>query len=103
MKDLTIYLSGPISSAPDFKANFASAEKFLLRFNPRRILNPTIFPPGWDYHEYMAHCMLMVQHADVIVTLDMAAHSPGSRAEVAYAHSLKKQVRTLAEFHLLQT
>lgn len=94
----TVYLSGSISKDPGFKAKFDHWESWMLK-QPRvkRCLNPTIFPAGWSYSEYMEHCLLMVRHADVIAMLPCWQSSPGAKAELAYAQSLGRQVIFLDE------
>jgi hypothetical protein len=87
-----VYLSGAISSDPDFHGKFARAERTVLEAGAKRVLNPAIFPAGWEYDEYMEHCMIMVRRAQVIVMLPCWDRSPGAKAELAYAASLKRRI-----------
>jgi len=93
---LSVYISGSISKDPDFKAKFDSWEDWVMRIGAKRCLNPTIFPLGWDYSEYMEHCLIMVRHADVIAMLPCWESSSGAKAELAYAQSLRRKVVFLA-------
>ena len=85
----TVYITGAISSDPNYKAKFAAAKAHLLANGAARVLNPAELPDGWDYQEYMAHCMLMVQRAERIATLPDWARSPGAIAEVSYAKACR--------------
>ena len=85
----TVYIAGPISGDPDYKAKFAAAKARLLANGAARVLNPAELPEGWTYQEYMAHCMLMVQRAEVIVPLPGWVGSPGALAEVKYAQACR--------------
>lgn len=87
-----IYLSGSISRDPDWRSKFLGWESEAEKHSPKRILSPTIFPEGWEYSEYMEHCLLMVRHADMIVMLPCWKNSPGAEAELAYARSLNRPV-----------
>ncbi len=90
-KGKTVYISGAVSSDPDFKAKFDRAEKHVMAAGAKRCINPTsVLPDDWEYHEQMAHCMLMVQHSEVIAMLSCWSSSPGAKAERAYAESLKR-------------
>ena len=83
----TVYIAGAISSDPNYKAKFAAAKAQLLASGAARVLNPAELPEGWAYQEYMAHCMLMVQRAEMIVALAGWQQSPGATAEIYYARA----------------
>ena len=87
-----IYLSGAISRDPDWRSKFAGWESEAAKHSPKRILSPTIFPEGWEYDEYMEHCMIMVRRSDIIVMLPCWKNSTGAEAELAYARSLNRLV-----------
>lgn len=84
-----VYIAGAVTSDPNYKAKFAAAKEHLLANGAARVLNPAELPDGWTYQEYMAHCMLMVQRAEMIVPLYDWARSPGAIAEVAYAQACR--------------
>lgn len=88
----TVYISGAISSDPNYGEKFHRAHIALMGAGARKILNPTELPAGWEYDEYMEHCMLMVRRADVLVMLPCWTASPGAQAERAYALSLRRTV-----------
>jgi len=85
----TVYIAGAISGDPDYKAKFAAAKAHLLANGAARVLNPAELPDGWTYQEYMAHCMLMVQRAEMIVPLSDWDRSRGAIAEVGYAQACR--------------
>jgi hypothetical protein len=84
-----VYIAGAISTDPNYKAKFAAAKAHLLANGAARVLNPAELPDGWTYQEYMAHCMLMVQRAEMIVPLPDWTGSPGAIAEVGYAQACR--------------
>jgi hypothetical protein len=86
-----VYISGAITSDPDFKRKFNKAANALREAGARICLNPAELPEGWgDYEAYMEHCMLMVRRAEVVVMLPCWSFSPGAKAERAYAESLRR-------------
>lgn len=92
-----VYLSGAISSDPEFKAKFDFWGRRLLAAGAKRVLNPAQLPAGWEYGEYMEHCLVMVRRATLLVMLPCWRQSPGARAEKAYAESLKVPVIDLSQ------
>lgn len=88
----TVYLSGAISADPDYKAKFKRYEAEAKASGARLVLNPAIFPPGWEYDAYMEHCLIMVRRCDTMLMLPDWRQSPGACAEHAYAVSLKKHI-----------
>ena len=87
-----VYISGAISSDPDFLRKFRNARIKLLHEKPKLILDPTLLPVDWEYVDYMEHCMLMVRRADSLLMLPDWKNSPGAQAEYAYAVSLNKEI-----------
>ena len=91
-----VYLSGAITSDPDFKAKFKAWEVRALERGAGRVLNPAALPDGWEYGEYMEHCLLMLRRATVCVLLPCWQDSLGARAERAYAESIRIPIIDLA-------
>lgn len=88
-----VYLSGAISSDPDFKRKFECAAQAIRVAGAKTCLNPATLPDNLgDYEAYMEHCILMVRRADVLVMLPCWTASPGAQAERAYALSLRRTV-----------
>ena len=88
MKKSIIYISGAISSDPNYKEKFERVEK---RLKDRYIiLNPASLPEGMKYADYMKICMPMVETADAIFILKDWRTSKGAKAEVEYAKALNK-------------
>lgn len=83
----TVYIAGAISSDPNYKAKFAAAKAHLLANGAARVINPAELPDGWTYQEYMAHCILMVQRAQMIIPLTDWHTSPGAKVEVSLAEA----------------
>ncbi len=95
IKDKTVYLSGKITGDPDFKHKFLGWESIVIDMGASKVRNPARLPDGWDYDEYMEHCMIMVRRCDLVAVLPDWEDSKGARAEVAYALSLGKPVKRL--------
>ena len=91
------YISGPITSDPDYKLKFALAEKFLSRLgevvNPAAFefdeseLDPGKFPPEYIWAKYMAHDLKKLEKVakktgrKVLVHLDGWENSRGAALE----------------------
>jgi hypothetical protein len=92
LKGKKVYISGAISSDPNFVEKFNLAEIRVMDLGTTVCLNPVRLPKGWSYEEYMEHCLLMVKRADCLVMLPDWKVSPGARCERAYAESLRKEI-----------
>ena len=91
----TVYLSGKITGDPVFKRKFMLWSFRVFAMGASKVLNPTMLPDGWEYDEYMEHCMIMVRRCDIVAVLPDWEDSPGARAEVAYALAMEKPVKKL--------
>lgn len=93
-----VYISGAISSDPDYKRKFERASRSIRIAGAKNCLNPATLPDNLgDYEAYMEHCLLMVRRADMLVMLPCWTASPGAQAERAYALSLRREVIDLTE------
>lgn len=91
----TVYLSGKITGDLVFKTKFEKWAWRVFSLGAHKVLNPATLPDGWEYDEYMEHCMLMVRRCDIVVVLPDWEDSKGARAEVAYALAIGKPVKRL--------
>ena len=85
-----IYISGAITSDPDFERKFEETERTLKSFgfipvNPAKLAG--IFPEG-EYEEYMAIDFVMLQYCQAVVLLESAIHSSGAKREIVFAQDL---------------
>ncbi len=89
---MKIYISGKITGNPDFKEQFAAAEE-QLREDGHAVLNPAALGQGGFKHEEYLHIgFAMIDVCNAIYMLDTWKDSPGAKAELAYAFTLKKKV-----------
>ena len=85
------YISGAISSDPNYLQKFADAQMVLEHLG-YVVLNPTILPLGLTYEEYLAIDLRMVEAADTLVMLPDWRWSPGAAREHDHARKLKKRI-----------
>lgn len=103
MKQMVVYLSGPISlggsSPPEEREMFtrrfkAQAER--LRAKGYAVIDPTECPPQDSWEDYMRHGMVAVADADMIAVLPRWEESRGARLEVFVARELRIPVHEAA-------
>lgn len=88
-----VYLSGAITSDPNFKEKFAEWEEIAKASGALRVFNPVrLLQPGYEYEEYMEVDLIFVRRAECIIMLPCWSTSPGAKAERAYAECLKRTV-----------
>lgn len=85
------YISGAISSDPDYIQKFADAQMVLEHLG-YVVLNPTLLPDGLTYEEYIAIDLRMVEAADTLAMLPDWRWSPGAAVEHDHARKLKKRI-----------
>lgn len=96
--DLTgkvVYLSGKITGDLVFKTKFEKWAWRVFSLGALKVLNPATLPDGWEYDEYMEHCLIMVRRCDIVAVLPDWEDSKGARSEVAYALALGKPIKKL--------
>ena len=83
-----VYISGPISNAPDYLINFAGAKSRLLRCG-YEVVNPAqmclSLPNTFSHNEYMEVCMAALKACDTIYLLNGWQNSVGAKIEAEYA------------------
>lgn len=85
------YISGAITSDPNYRQKFADAEMVLDHLG-YSVLNPTILPDGLTYDEYMAIDLRFVEAADTLVMLPDWIRSHGAPIERNHALKLGKRI-----------
>ena len=87
---MKIYISGAITSNPNYKEDFERAEDYLQREYPNaEIINPALvnsnLPKSTTHEEYMRMSFCMLDMADSIYMLSNYENSKGACMEYGYA------------------
>ncbi len=91
MANKKIYISGAITSDPEYKDKFARAEK-MLTDQGHVAINPARLPAGLDYEDYMYIHLATIHICDTIYMLPDWESSPGAKREKHFAETLGKKV-----------
>ena len=86
---MKIYIAGKITNNPNYKAQFAEAEK-ALKEQGHVTMNPSVLPDGFEHHEYMWICYRMIDVCDAVYLLNNWKDSAGALMEYDYALRNKK-------------
>lgn len=81
---MKIYIAGKITGNPNYKEQFAAAEK-KLKAEGHQVINPTWKPEGLPYKQYIDMGLMELQQCDVIYLLSNWKDSKGARMEYIYA------------------
>ena len=82
--NMKIYIAGKITGNPNYKEQFAAAEK-KLKAEGHQVINPTWKPEGLPYKQYIDMGLMELQQSDVIYLLSDWKDSKGARMEYIYA------------------
>ena len=87
---MIVFISGAITSVPDYKERFSKAEKHLYEIGAEAVFNPATLPYSdkISHDEYMAICFKMLDCCDTIFLLNGWAESEGACSEEAYGSML---------------
>ena len=85
------YISGAISSDPNYRGKFADAETVLMNLG-FDVLNPTCVPALLSYEQHMQIDLIFVAACDVVVLLPDWRYSDGAQIEVDRAKALGKEI-----------
>lgn len=86
-----VYISGAITSDPNFREKFASAQMVLEELG-YLVLTPIDRPVGLTYEQHMKIDLCFVETADAICMLPDWKKSPGAKIEKYHAGEEKKRV-----------
>jgi len=83
-----VYISGSISDNPNYKEQFAQAEKELKRLG-YEVCNPaSVFVEGWSWKQYMIRDIKWLMDCDYIFRLEGWKKSKGAILENQIAEAL---------------
>lgn len=91
IKQRKVYVAGGISGVEDFKERFDEAVEELEK-EGYAVLNPAVFPPGFEQNEYMHICYAMIDVCDTIFFLDNWQTSVGAQKERVYGDRQGKSI-----------
>lgn len=92
---MTVYIAGKMAGLPDKgRKAFSDAEKTLKQMG-FDVLNPAKLPEGLPSDLYMPLCLVMLGHADAVVSLPGSEDSKGACIEREYAAYQGKEVYEL--------
>ena len=75
---MKIFLSGSITSDPDYKRHFLKARD---KFAKEKVFDPSLLPPGLPYEQYMRLCLAELVTCDKIYYVNDVTISKGSFVE----------------------
>jgi hypothetical protein len=90
-EQVKVYIAGKITGNPDYKQQFAEAEK-KLREKGHTTMNPAVLPDGFEHQEYMKICFSMIDVCDAVFFLDNWRDSIGANMEIEYAFAQNKGI-----------
>ena len=82
--NMKIYIAGKFTGNPNYKEQFAAAEK-KLKAEGHQVINPTWKPEALPYKQYIDMGLMELQQCDVIYLLSDWKDSKGARMEYIYA------------------
>ena len=100
---MKIYLSGPITSDPDYKEHFELFENYvksIVNNDNVEIVNPVKFIGRYykDWGDWIIHDLKILKSCDVLIMLPGYENSIGASIEIQFAKGCAKNVFNLYEF-----
>ena len=87
---MKIYIAGSITNNPEYKEQFAAAEKKLIT-EGHAVINP-VKNAGFEYKEYIDMGLCELMRCDAIYLLSGWEKSNGARLEIIYASTVGLQI-----------
>ena len=89
---MKIFISGPITgNVSKNRCRFAKAAA-KLRKKGHAVMNPAVLPDGFEYKQYIAICMKMIDCCDAVYMLKGWEESWGARQEYKVARCRKYKI-----------
>lgn len=105
-KKVNVFLAGPIAGVPNYKENFANAEKTVReKYDCFDVWNPADLPQGANVEWYMEKCLCRLGELSegskhkpcIVVALPNIGPTSGANVEIAYAEYLGIEVVRLVD------
>ena len=88
---MKIYIAGKITDNPEYKRQFAEAEKYLRELG-HTPMSPAVLPNGFEHYEYMRICYSMIDVCEGVYFLSNWQDSAGANMEHTYARQWRKKI-----------
>ena len=105
-KKVNVFLAGPIAGVPNYKENFAEAERIVReKYDCFDVWNPADMPHGYTVAWYMDKCLRRLGELSegskhmpcIVVALPNIGKGSGANVEIAYAEYLGIEVVRLVD------
>ena len=83
-KQKKVFISGKITGDPNYREKFDKVEKELTA-QGHLVMNPSVFPEGFRWEDYMKITLAMLSCCDTIYLMNDWQDSRGAQAEFRYA------------------
>jgi nucleoside 2-deoxyribosyltransferase len=101
---MIVYIAGKITGDPNYMEKFAAAQKEIEDLG-YKVINPAErcknLPDSFEWDDYMAVTLRLLDHADMLATLPDWKESPGACIEIGFAIASSKMtvgINTLKEW-----
>lgn len=100
---MRLYLSGPITNEPNYRRNFAEAQRILESMGEDDIINPAelckvLNIEKYSYKDIMEVCKGLLRTADVLILLPGHEHSHGCGIEEGIAEERDMHIMEFEDF-----
>lgn len=89
---MKVYVAGKITGLKGYKQLFKAAAEELSALG-YKVMNPAVFPAGFEHEEYMKICYSMIDVCDAVLFLNNWQDSKGAKMEHKYAVENSKWIK----------